>query len=149
VVAEQARMVMTRRVEAAGVVRPGVAGAGAARTVGPADVALVRLEETAVAGEVGSASKTWADMKTLENHYRRHGKDFGCTSENEYAADAAAFLQRARRERLPMKVDEHGVTRAYDPETDTFGSYSPDGKAYTFFKPRSRTYWDRQRGELQ
>jgi hypothetical protein len=150
VVAEQARVVMIRRVEAAGVVRPGVAGVEAARTVGPADTALVRLEEYAAAdrlAEVGPASETWADLTTLNDHYLRHGKDFGCTSEEEYAADAVSFLQRARREGLPTKVDKYGVTRAYDPETNTFGSYAPDGKTFTFFKPKTKTYWDRQKGE--
>ena len=149
VVAEQARVVMIRRVEAAGVVRPGVAGVEAARTVGPADTALVRLEESAATGqlaEVGPASETWAKMRTLNRHFRDHAKEFGCATEDGYAAAAARFLQRAERDGLPIKVDERGITRVYDPKTNTFGSYTPQGKTITFFKPSSKTYWLRQKG---
>lgn len=62
---------------------------------------------------------------------------------------ASDFLQRAQKERLPTKIDKDGVMRAYDPATNTFGAYNPNGTTRTFFKPdRGPKYWDDQPGKL-
>ena len=34
----------------------------------------------------------------------------------------------------PTKVDDNGVTRVYDPRTNTFGAYNADGTTRTFYK---------------
>ncbi|MBE7189100.1 hypothetical protein [Jatrophihabitans endophyticus] len=90
----------------------------------------------------------WNDTSTLSKHFDDHGTDFGAASQTEYANRAGAFLRRAIEDRLPMKVDGHGIIRVFDPETNTFGSYTADGATRTFFKPSSPTYWQRQKGEL-
>ena len=64
---------------------------------------------------------SWGRAETLGDHFARHGADFGATSADEYAAQASRFLQRAQAERLPTKIDSHGVIRAYDPDTNTLG----------------------------
>ena len=60
---------------------------------------------------------------------------------------ASQFLQRAKTEGLPAKVDSGGVLRIFDARSDTFGAYNPDGTAKTFFKPGSRGYFERQPGQ--
>jgi pyocin large subunit-like protein len=59
---------------------------------------------------------------------------------------ARDFLGRAKSDGLPTKVDADGVTRVFDPASNTFGAYNSDGSTRTFFKPSSSTYWERQPG---
>ena len=92
--------------------------------------------------------ETWANPFTLRDHFDRHGADFKAKSAEAYAAEAWRFLQRAREEGLPAKVDDNGVIRVYDAKTGAFGAYSREGKTKTFFKPRSRDYFERQPGRL-
>jgi pyocin large subunit-like protein len=48
------------------------------------------------------------------------------------------FLQRARAEGLPAKVDEYGILRVFDPKTRSFAAHNRNGTPKTFFKPDSR-----------
>ncbi|MGI8890645.1 MAG: hypothetical protein ACR2G0_07680 [Chthoniobacterales bacterium] len=89
---------------------------------------------------------TWGHPASLPDHFRRHGKDFGATSENDYARQAAEFLQRAKREGLPTKLDRDGVLRIFDPASGAFGAYNRSGTTKTFFKPGSHDYFARQPG---
>jgi len=93
-----------------------------------------------------SREESWGNPNTLEGHYAEHGSDFGANSAADYADKASQFLQRAQSEGLPTKIDADGVIRVYDPNTNTFGSFNPNGTARTFFKPTSPTYWSRQPG---
>jgi pyocin large subunit-like protein len=138
-------------VAVAGVV--GTAGVGylAAKT-------LLRLADKRRSNPPGSLdlhpSETWGNPSTLDDHFDRHGGDFGATSAHDYARMASAFLQRALREGLPTKVDSRGVIRVYDPRTNTFASYNPDGTTKTFYKPdpaqhgypTNMDYWNNQQG---
>jgi hypothetical protein len=92
--------------------------------------------------------ESWADPTTLAEHARQHGRHVGAATEDEYAAKASEFFQRAQLHNLPTKVAEDGITRIFEPTTGLFGSYAPDGRTYTFFRPTSPTYWDRQPGGL-
>lgn len=92
------------------------------------------------------ASESFGNAAKLEDHFVRHGADFGATSAEDYAGRASEFLQRSQRGGLPTKIDEEGVIRAYDPKTNSFGAYNANGTTRTFFKPRSPTYFQRQPG---
>ena len=37
------------------------------------------------------------------------------------------------QDNMPIKIDEEGVIRLYDPDTNTFGAYNPSGTTRTFF----------------
>ncbi len=90
---------------------------------------------------------TWGNQKTLADHFNRHGKDFGARSTQHYADQASDFLRSSQTQRLPTKIDADGVIRVYDPKTNTFGSFNPDGSTKTFFKPtRGVDYWNSQPG---
>lgn len=90
--------------------------------------------------------ETWGAIGSLRDHFERHGGDFKAKDPDDYARQAWEFLQRARAEGLPKKVDEDGVIRIFDPKTRTFAAYNRDGTTKTFFKPDSRDYFDRQPG---
>ncbi len=94
-----------------------------------------------------SKAAKWGRAETLVDHFQRHGKDFGAKSAEEYANMASDFLGRAQKENLPTKIDSKGLIRVYEPKTNTFGAYNPDGTTATFYKPpQGQKYWDRQQG---
>ena len=77
----------------------------------------------------------WGNPNTLDDHFARHGADFGATSAEDYAQKASDFLQQSQEDNLPTKIDSNGVTRVYDPASNTFGSYNADGTTKTFYSP--------------
>ncbi|MBL9146752.1 MAG: fibronectin type III domain-containing protein [Verrucomicrobiaceae bacterium] len=94
-----------------------------------------------------ATSMTWGNLDSLQDHFDRHGADFAASSPDDYAAKAWRFLQRAKREGLPMKWDDSDRTlRVWDPKSRSFAAYDSRGKARTYFKPSNPTYWDRQPG---
>ena len=70
---------------------------------------------------------TWGNPATLEQHFLHHGADFGATNVDEYAKMASDFFQSAIQNDLPIKINTDGTIRIYDPETNAFGSFNPDG----------------------
>jgi pyocin large subunit-like protein len=101
----------------------------------------------ATASVSASARQTWGRPETLPDHFARHGRDFGARDPDDYAAQAHAFLERAKAGGLPAKRDHDGSLRIYDPSTGAFAAYNPDGTTKTFFKPGSPHYFDHQPGE--
>lgn len=92
-------------------------------------------------------TQTWRQLDTLADHYLRHGRDFQSVSQDQYAAQAWLFLQRARQSGLPMKLDDADDTlRVWDPKNRTFAAYDSRGRTRTFFKPSRPDYWTRQPG---
>jgi len=100
------------------------------------------------AARIGPASETWGHIDSLPDHFARHGGDFHARNAEDYAAQAAAFLARARATGLPAKRDADGSLRVYDPATGAFGAYNANGTTRTYFKPGSPDYFDRQPGAL-
>lgn len=91
--------------------------------------------------------KIWANWPSLPDHFERHGADFHAKNQDDYARMSWEFLQRAKSEGLPAKVDEDDVLRVFDPKSGAFASYNADGTTKTFFKPGSREYFERQPGK--
>ncbi len=98
-------------------------------------------------GVVVGADQSWGNPASLPDHFARHGADFGARDAEEYARMAAEFLQRAKDEGLPAKVDRRGIVRVFDPRSGAFAAYNRDGTTKTFFKPGSRGYFERQPGK--
>lgn len=96
-----------------------------------------------------STKDSWANLKTLDDHFARHGADFGAKSADDYASMASGFFQRGGAQQIPTKIAPDGTVRMFDPATNTFGAFAPNGMTKTFFKPTSPTYWSRQPGVLQ
>ena len=77
----------------------------------------------------------WGNPNALQDHYDRHGSDFGSVSPQDYANQANDFYNN--RANYQTKTDQFGITRVYDATTNTFGAYNADGTTKTFFKPFS------------
>lgn len=100
------------------------------------------------------SADSWGNAATLEDHFNRHGPDFGATSAEDYAQQASDFLQNSQDNGFPTKIDPKGVIRIFDPVTESFGSFNPDGTAKTFYVPdpaqhgypTNLDYWNAQPG---
>lgn len=101
----------------------------------------------APAGKAPPARMTWGDFSSLQDHFARHGRDFGSTSAAHYAQQAWEFLQRAMDDGLPAKVDGQGVIRVYEARTQSFAAYNRNGTTRTFFKPQRPDYFHDQPGK--
>ncbi len=91
----------------------------------------------------------WSNPSRLSKHVKDHGWQFRSTSAKDYTNKARKFYKEAIQNDYRIKVDKNGVTRIYDPETNTFGSYDKNGQIKTFFKPdKGKFYWTSQSGEV-
>ena len=88
---------------------------------------------------------TWGYMASLQDHYDRHGADFGASSPDDYAAQAWRFREQGVARKLPMKLDE-GTVRMMDLRTRAFAAFNMNGTTKTYFRPRDASYWERQPG---
>lgn len=137
---------------AGGASPPGAAGgsaAGGPQSGSPNPLNNVQNAALNSARLSAAGGNVWGNPSTLTDHFNRHGGDFGSPSEGAYANEAQQFLQRAVGEHLPTKVGPDGTIRVYDPATNTFGSYNPDGSTKTYFKPdltKNPNYWGDQKG---
>jgi RHS repeat-associated protein len=103
----------------------------------------------------GPGPNNWGRHSTLADHFERHGADFGARTPEEYAKMASDFLRTAQEQGLPTKTSTGGTVRVYDPASNTFGSYGPDGMTRTFYRPdpavhgygSNMAYWDAQPGK--
>jgi pyocin large subunit-like protein len=100
-------------------------------------------------GESGiqAAEDSWAKSETLQDHFDRHGGQFGAKTPIQYAEKASKFLEEGMKEKYPTKVSVRGVIRIYRPSDNTFGAYNSDGTTRTFFKPDDGIeYWHTEGG---
>jgi len=89
--------------------------------------------------------RLWGRPETLTRHFDDHGADFGAVDEEDYIRKAGKFFSDSQEKNLPTAVNEEGIIKVYDSETNTFGSYNPDGTIKTFYKPtRGQEYWNDQ-----
>ncbi len=105
-------------------------------------------ESSSHKNEDGENLHHWGNPNTLQDHFDRHGRDFGAKNQNDYARQANELFNN--RDEYLVKVDDDGVLRIYDPDTNSFGAYNENGSTRSFFKPSdNRDYFDRQPGKLQ
>lgn len=93
--------------------------------------------------------KIWGNIGSLQDHFDRHGRDFGAKTPDDYARLSWEFLNRAIDEGWPAKVDgSDGTIRVWDPKSRAFAAYNRNGTTKTYFKPGSSDYFERQPGKL-
>jgi pyocin large subunit-like protein len=70
----------------------------------------------------------------LSDHFKRHGAEFGISTEAEYAKAAASFLCRPKRATTIERQRSKGDVVRFDPSTDEFGIVAADGTIRTYYK---------------
>lgn len=108
------------------------------------------LSKLPISGHLSAppARETWFHPETVHEQFRRHGADFHARDAEDYAEKAWQFRRQAATAGFLAKKDAKGVLRIYDPTSDTYGAYNPDGTTRTFFKPGKAGYFEHQPGKL-
>lgn len=92
----------------------------------------------------------FADQRRLDEHYAKHGAEFGRITKQDYLRQAQLLRDARPVEPVLEAVRRDGVITRYDRQTGAFIAFNPNGIIRTFFKPNDgERYWRRQaeRGE--
>jgi hypothetical protein len=92
----------------------------------------------------------FADQRRLDEHFDKHGAEFGRITKLDYLRQAQLLRDAKAGGPILEAVRRDGVITRYDRETGAFIAVNPNGVIRTFFKPNDgERYWRRQaeRGE--
>lgn len=123
----------------------------------PTKGASYRFGNTKGANHKGKATENinfpWArafNKRTLKEHAKKHGKEFGCNNEQEYEAKALHFANMVDRKHFKSFVDRKGTTYKYDPRTNVMVevdkrgiiiSYRHYGKSFWYINKKGEKVW--------
>ena len=119
---------------------PLIAGLCAA-ACGPADARhAARASHAEARGGAGFRTRA-----LLEEHWRKHGREFGAATPAQYLAIAQALRDRPARGPVIEIVRGDGVVSRFDRDSGTFLAFDANGVIRTCFKPRDgERYFRRQ-----
>ena len=81
----------------------------------------------------------------FDEHYQKHGAEFGAISQQEYLRLAQALRDTPAGEQILESVRADGVISRFDKRHGYFGAYNPDRTVRTFFIPNDgERYFRRQ-----
>ena len=92
----------------------------------------------------------FADEHRLDEHYAKHGSEFGRITKQDYLHQAQLLRDAKAGGPILEAVRGDGVVTRFDRQTGAFIAFNPNGVIRTFFKPNDgERYWRRQaeRGE--
>ena len=103
------------------------------------------------AAEPQTSSRGWgggvgfADERRLEEHYAKHGAEFGRITKQDYLHQAQLLRDAKVGGPVLEAVRNDGVVTRFDRQTGAFIAFNPNGVIRTFFKPNDgERYWRRQ-----
>lgn len=110
-----------------------------------APMADVAPAPTLAPTKVGS-SRGFRSRDRLDEHFAKHGAEFGVTSAQAYLALAQALRDApAGGDVLEIVRPSDGVISRFDKRTGAFGAFDADGTIRTYFRPNDgEAYFRRQ-----
>ncbi len=97
---------------------------------------------TAVASRPGIGFRS---VQRLEEHFAKHGREFGPVSRDEYLRLAQTLRDRAPGGPVLEVVRNDGTITRFDRGTGAFLAFARDGTIRTFFRPNDgEQYFQRQ-----
>jgi len=91
----------------------------------------------------------FASARQLDEHYAKHGKEFGTISREEYLKRAQALRDAAVGGPILEVVRKDGVVTRFDRATGAFIAVNPDRTIRTFFRPNDGERYFRRQAERQ
>jgi hypothetical protein len=89
----------------------------------------------------------FVDERRLEEHYRKHGAEFGNVTRQDYLRQAQLLRDAAAGGPVLQSVRADGVVTKFDRQTGAFIAVNPDGTIRTFFKPNDGERYFRRQAE--
>lgn len=108
-------------------------------------VPLVLLTLVIAAALLLASGPGFRSRHQLEEHYAKHGQEFGNITMNQYLALAQALRDAPKGGNILEAVRSDGVITRFDRTHGYFGAYNPDRTIRTFFIPNTgESYFRRQ-----
>ena len=105
------------------------------------------LEGSAAPSHVKRPDIGFASRQKLVDHYRKHGREFGAVTMEQYLGNAQELRDRPAGGAILESVRPDGVVSRYDRETGDFLAFNRDGIIRTYFRPTDgEAYFKRQIG---
>jgi pyocin large subunit-like protein len=103
---------------------------------------------SAPAPEIGWGARVgFVDQRRLEEHYEKHGAEFGRITKQDYLHQAQLLRDATVGGPVLETVRRDGVTTRFDRQTGAFVAFNPDGTIRTFFKPNDGERYYRRQSE--
>lgn len=100
-----------------------------------------------------AATKSWgagvgfADTRRLDEHFEKHGSEFGRITKQDYLRQAQLLRDTAVGGSVLETVRRDGVATRFDRQTGAFLAFNPNGVIRTFFKPNDGERYYRRQAE--
>ena len=113
-------------------------------------LAMARALRISIALLVGvlllvAAGPGFRSRRLFEEHYAKHGREFGNISPQEYLARAQALRDAPAGGPILEAVTPDGIISRFDRRSGAFGAYNPNRTIRTFFIPNAgERYFHRQ-----
>jgi pyocin large subunit-like protein len=99
------------------------------------------------ASRAWGASVGFESARRLEEHYEKHGAEFGRITRQDYLRQAQHLRDAAAGGPVLESVRRDGVATRFDRDTGAFIAFNPDGTIRTFFKPNDGERYFRRQAE--
>ena len=93
------------------------------------------------------ASVGFVNERRLDEHYDKHGGEFGRISKQDYLRQAQLLRDAQVGGPVLQTVRSDGVTTRFDRQTGAFVAFNPNGTIRTFFKPNDGERYYRRQAE--
>lgn len=110
-------------------------------------------ETPAAANEQDASTRSWGagvgfvDARRLEEHYQKHGAEFGNITKLDYLHQAQLLRDVKVGGPVLQTVRTDGVVTRFDRQTGAFIAFNRDGTIRTFFKPNDGERYYRRQAE--
>jgi pyocin large subunit-like protein len=94
-----------------------------------------------------SARIAFVNAQRLDEHYEKHGSEFGRISRQDYLRQAQLLRDASVGGPVLETVRADRVATRYDRQTGAFIAFNPDGTIRTFFKPNDGERYYRRQAE--
>jgi len=89
----------------------------------------------------------FADQRRLDEHYDKHGAEFGRITRHDYLRQAQLLRDARVGGPILETVRKDGVVTRFDRDTGAFIAFNPNGVIRTFFKPNDGERYYRRQAE--
>jgi hypothetical protein len=89
----------------------------------------------------------FSSTRNLDEHYEKHGHEFGAVTRQQYLAMAQALRDVAAGGPVLEAVRKDGVVTRFDRDSGAFIAVNPDRTIRTFFKPNDGERYFRRQAE--
>jgi pyocin large subunit-like protein len=93
------------------------------------------------------ANVGFVNDRRLDDHYEKHGGEFGRISKQDYLRQAQLLRDAQVGGPVLQTVRSDGVTTRFDRQTGGFVAFNPNGTIRTFFKPNDGERYYRRQAE--